>query len=271
MPEIYVDENGYIMNWLVLGPFEGKDNSEMMREKFINEEDALPQEMTVEGGRVWRKINGTPLDFKSLWDRSYASFYLYFPRKRDVYLLVGSDDSLVLWLDGKEIWKNPAVRPLIPDSDRIPLALTEGWHRLLFKITQLMGEWGLSARLVDEDGNPIEDIRYSLTPPEGGLKAINPLGWSGEGNPRGGKELAFDRDIATRWSSNRAMEPDMFYILDIGREEEISQLVLDSRLSPGDYPRGCRVEVSLDKIHWQKVGELMRGKWRGDSGKASWG
>jgi len=260
MPEIYVDESGYIMSWLVLGPFMGRDNEEMMREKFIDEEKAIPQELTVGGGRVWRRIVGAPLDFKSLWDKSpataYAGLYLYSPKERDAYLSLGSDDSVVLWLDGKEVWRNSVVRPLIPDSDKIPLHLAMGWHRLLFKVTQEGGEWGLSARFLDGEGNPIEDLNYSLVPPEGGSQGIRPTGWLGEAEPKGGEELAFDRDINTRWSSNRAMEPGMYYILDMGREEEISQLILDAHPSPGDYPRGCRMELSLDKLNWQKVAEL---------------
>lgn len=260
MPELYVDEKGYIMNWLVLGPFEGRDNMEMMGEKFIKEEEAIPQRMTVCGGRVWRKIEESPLNFKEIWDKSYstayAGFYLFSPKSRDVYLLVGSDDSLVIWLDGKEVWRNPAVRPLIPDADKIPIRLEEGWHRLLFKVTQLTGEWGLCARIVDEKGSPIEDLRYSLIPPDGGVKEIIPSGWLGQANPKGGEEFAFDRDRSTRWSSNRPMEQGMFFLLDLGRENEISQIVLDSGPSPGDYPRGCRVEVSLDNINWKTVAEL---------------
>jgi hypothetical protein len=50
LPEIYVDENGYIMSWLVLGPFEGNDNLKMMSERYIDEEGIYPQEMTVAGG-----------------------------------------------------------------------------------------------------------------------------------------------------------------------------------------------------------------------------
>lgn len=272
MPELFVDENGYIMSWLVLGPFEGKGNMEMLNARFINEETATPQEMTVSGGRVWRRIMGSPLNFKAIWDKSYATayagIYLYTPKPRDAYLLVGSDDSCVVWLDGKEIWRNPSVRPLIPDSDKIPLHLEAGWHRLLFKVTQLTGEWGLCARVVDENNNPIEDLRYSLTPPEGGLREIKPSGWLGEANPKGGEDMAFDRDINTRWSSNRPMEPGMYFLLDMGKEEEIRQIVLDYRPSPGDYPRGCRVEVSLDKLNWQKVaefdaGEVERRQWKG--------
>ncbi|MBC7329766.1 discoidin domain-containing protein [bacterium] len=260
LPDIYVDENGYIMSWLVLGPFEGKDNLEMLIERYIDEEGIYPQEMTVASGRVWRKVIDSPLNFKSLWNKNYAigyaGIYLYSPKEREAYLHVGSDDSVMIWLDGKLIWRNPAVRPLTLDSDKIAIKLSKGWHRLLFKVTQLSGEWGLSARIVDGDGNPLEDIRYSLILPEGGLREIKPFGWVGEAEPKGSEEFAFDRDVRTRWSSNKAMEPGMFYILDLGREEEISMMVLDSSLSPGDYPRGLRVEVSLDKKIWQKIAEI---------------
>ena len=157
---------------------------------------------------------------------------------------------------------------MILDSDKIAIKLSRGWHRLLFKVTQLSGEWGLSARIVDGEGNPIEDLRYSLIPWEGRFKGIAPYGWMGEAEPKGGEGFAFDRDIRTRWSSNRPMEPGMFYILDLGREEEISQIVLDSSFSPGDYPRGLRVEISLDKNGWHKIEEMdaeevERRQWEG--------
>lgn len=254
-PEVFTDEEGFICNWLVLGPFQGG-----LADKLIEEEGVRHQEMMVSGGRVWRKVFANPLDFTSLFGKiskacAYAGIYVYSPRDVDVVLLLGSDDGIAVWLDGEEVWRNPAVRPLQADVDKVPLKLSKGWHSLFLKVSQETGEWGLCARLVDEEGQVLKDLRYSLLPPDG-VKGPTPYGWTAKAEPGGNEALAFDRDPSTRWTSGRPMRSGMYYLLDMGKEEEISQVILDFAQSPGDYPRGCRVEVSSDGREWRIVSEL---------------
>jgi 4-amino-4-deoxy-L-arabinose transferase-like glycosyltransferase len=76
--------------------------------------------------------------------------------------------------------------------------------------------------------------------------------------------LAFDRDVATRWTSLRPQRPGMWFRADLGTEQEISELTFLPRYA-SDMPRGLRVEASLDGARWTKVSEA-RGYW----GPCSW-
>ena len=68
-------------------------------------------------------------------------------------------------------------------------------------------------------------------------------------NP-GGTRFAFDNDPTTRWSTNTPMRPGMWFVIDLGKEKLIKKIILDTRRSPGDYPRGSEVYVSFDGKTW---------------------
>jgi hypothetical protein len=39
--------------------------------------------------------------------------------------------------------------------------LKRGWNTLLFKVTQGSKDWAVAARLLNEDGKPMDDLKYS--------------------------------------------------------------------------------------------------------------
>ena len=63
---------------------------------------------------------------------------------------------------------------------------------------------------------------------------------------------AFDNDPNTRWDTGTSMKAGMWFQLDLGEECTVSRIVLDTRKSPGDFPRGCEVYASLDGEEWGK-------------------
>ena len=63
---------------------------------------------------------------------------------------------------------------------------------------------------------------------------------------------AFDGDSGTRWTTGEPMRPGMWFMVDMGLEQKISRIILDTRGSSGDYPRGCEVYVSFDGKSWGK-------------------
>jgi len=65
-------------------------------------------------------------------------------------------------------------------------------------------------------------------------------------------KFAFDGNPATRWTTNTPMRPGMWFVLDLGVEQAIKKIVLDTRNSRGDYPRGSEVYVSFDGKSWGK-------------------
>ena len=63
---------------------------------------------------------------------------------------------------------------------------------------------------------------------------------------------AIDGDEATRWSSNKAQAPGMWFQIELPAETEVAGVVLDCSKSANDYPRGYKVELSNDGSTWDK-------------------
>jgi tetratricopeptide (TPR) repeat protein len=78
---------------------------------------------------------------------AYALAYVYSTTEQEVALLMGSDDGMRLWLNGKLVHENPAMRPAAPDQDRVPAKLRRGWNTLLTKVVNDTGPHGLFLRL----------------------------------------------------------------------------------------------------------------------------
>lgn len=66
---------------------------------------------------------------------------------------------------------------------------------------------------------------------------------------------AIDGDPRTRWNSEFQQAGDSF-ILDMGKVHEVGGLSLKLGPSLFDYPRGCRVDVSVDGNNWMPAAEL---------------
>jgi|GEM_PF-70224 len=65
-------------------------------------------------------------------------------------------------------------------------------------------------------------------------------------------QFAIDGNLRTRYTTGRYMEPGMWFKIDLKEEYQLERLVLDTRSSPGDYPRGYRITVSQDDQIWSE-------------------
>ncbi len=68
-------------------------------------------------------------------------------------------------------------------------------------------------------------------------------------------QQALDNNPATRWSTVSPQQPGMWFELDLGQAQTISQVQLDNGSSPMDYPRGYVMKVSSDRQKWEVVGQ----------------
>src|SRR3984893_3192804 len=59
-----------------------------------------------------------------------------------------------------------------------------------------------------------------------------------------------DDDATTRWSTGTGQQPGQYLQVALGRLEHVSQVVLDTGVSTGDYPRGYALFVSQDGQAW---------------------
>lgn len=74
---------------------------------------------------------------------SYAFFRLESPRKQQAMLLVGSDDGIRVWHNGRLVHSNDISRAALPLQDIVYLDLDPGSNDLLFRVRNVSGESGL--------------------------------------------------------------------------------------------------------------------------------
>ncbi|WP_367871319.1 discoidin domain-containing protein [Luteolibacter sp. Populi] len=63
---------------------------------------------------------------------------------------------------------------------------------------------------------------------------------------------AIDGSSESRYSSNKFMEPGMWFQIELDTETPVTGLVLDTSTSANDYPRGYEVAVSKDGREWSQ-------------------
>jgi hypothetical protein len=155
----------YIPEWYVIGPFPNVRNDSLQRlglDTPYGPEREIRLDATYEGvngQRVsWAQKQTPPKGRFDLYDFDpyemvvvYALTYVYSPRAATVPLLLGSDDGVKVFLNGKEIHRFLAVRVAAPDQDRISLTLKEGWNALLLKIENNYGGYNFYARVIDRE------------------------------------------------------------------------------------------------------------------------
>lgn len=94
---------------------------------------------------------------------------------------------------------------------------------------------------------------------------ISTDGWtsdSGHGQdpyaPSTSAGASYDNNPDSRWSTNAPMQPADWMMIDMHKVHKLTRLVLDSTVSPNDFPRGCTVLISVDGSNWVKTAELTQ-------------
>ena len=150
----------FIRDWVVCGPF---------RQAGVTGATAvfdIPFGPEKPGARLeWNNV--PPSDHVNLAARfpgqdncaAYLRTRIIAPEQSNALLLIGSDDGVKAWLNGKVVHGNNVDRGEVADQDTAPIVLNKGPNELLLKITQGGGGWGACARIVDTDFKPISGLR----------------------------------------------------------------------------------------------------------------
>ena len=93
---------------------------------------------------------------------AYAAGTLHVARAGRFHFLVGADDGLRLFVDGKPVLTRDESRPMRDDDDLVPVQLTAGDHAVVLKLHQRDGAWAFRLRVVDAE----------LAPPPGTYLAL---------------------------------------------------------------------------------------------------
>lgn len=155
---------GFITNWHLIGPFAGR---EMLRAKDVITPDVVDvNAQVVFEGKTYKWMpyrlenpNGIVDLLQAVARQSECGAYAYAEvicdEEREAILSVGSDDDIIIWLNGEIVHKNFVSRPCAPDQDKVNVKLRAGVNRILCKVLNGGGDWGFSVRITDPNGNPI--------------------------------------------------------------------------------------------------------------------
>jgi hypothetical protein len=182
------DADGYIRNWLLLDPVKLTENiadHTEDQEKPVFAKDWVKSDHNPKAGDKlkadgkeypWsaKESSDSIVDFTQIFadkDHDQCIFlgvaYIVADKDiDDVKLSIGSDDSSVWKLNGKEVIRIYAGRDCEKDTDKSPsLTLKKGVNVVEFAVTQGDGPTAAVARFVDKDDKPVKDVTISLAPP----------------------------------------------------------------------------------------------------------
>jgi hypothetical protein len=69
---------------------------------------------------------------------------------------MGSDDSIVVWVNGKKAHEMKASRGLTIDQDNVNVRLLQGKNRVLVKVLNGNSGWAFCLRVTDRQGAPLK-------------------------------------------------------------------------------------------------------------------
>ena len=138
--------------WWLIGPFE---NRRLNQSHPVEQKIDLKATYQGKSGPVrWRPVvipAGKEFNLKRLFRQSdFCACYLYqqveVKKAARLHLSLGSDDGIVLWLNGKRLLYRDVERPVGPGQEQVTLPLQPGKNHLLVKIGNVRGEWGFYYR-----------------------------------------------------------------------------------------------------------------------------
>ncbi|MDA1191634.1 MAG: serine hydrolase [Candidatus Poribacteria bacterium] len=196
-----LDGGVYLKRWLVLAPlpiFEGEpDANDEATQLAAFERDYL-SEVGGETGVApkagdtvkvgdheysWALVESAT-DFVDLFahtnETEFAVAYAYaevqLDAATDTILGVGSDDAVVVWLNGEQIHRNWTGRAPGPDQDIVPARFSSGKNTLLLKVQNGILGWGFYFRPLD--GKALEEP-FLLAAQRGDLKSVKAMADAG--------------------------------------------------------------------------------------------
>jgi len=160
------NDGDFIQDWALLEAVSFGDKPGAMRKAFDNEAvniNTLWQ--SVENGQVniddshlaWNNISSKTaiIDLaehiaKEEYVYTYATTQIQAEMSKSVYLGVGSDDAIKIWLNGELIHEKFAARAVGIDQDLVPVKLVKGENNLVVKVVNGTLGWGFSVHTVSK-------------------------------------------------------------------------------------------------------------------------
>ena len=180
----WMDEQGFINNWLIVGPFPNPGerpnhpgfNIDYLK-SYGGELNYVPtnnMEVKKDDGTVlkWQQcksttpeINFFSVDFLKLEPQQenilcYCACWIESDADKDVEMRIGSDDGYKLWLNHKLVSEQDVYRAMEMDQETHKVKLNKGLNLVLLKVTQDYGEFQFELRVVGSDGKAVPGVKF---------------------------------------------------------------------------------------------------------------
>jgi HEAT repeat protein len=158
-------EAGFVTHWWIVGPFPNLRDE--MWDRAYQPEERVDLDMPVKAGGDalhWKPFRTTDPEGIVDLERAVASrpevgAYAYaeiiVPAEQDVQLQIGSDDSIVVWVNGDRVHANRTGRGLAVDQDQAEARLKAGTNRVLVKVLNNVHAWAFCLRVTTPGGEPL--------------------------------------------------------------------------------------------------------------------
>lgn len=154
--------------WMVIAPF---DNTNGFQKRYPPERK-INLHKTYNDRKIkltWQHPNDGfdegYINFKQIyqkynWSVAYGVIYVKSPNRREAQIRMGTNDSVKLWLNDKEVWRMNIGRDAVFDSDIANVVLEPGLNKILIKVCNRINEWGFYFRVTDKSGEGFGDIEF---------------------------------------------------------------------------------------------------------------
>jgi hypothetical protein len=160
--------DGYIRSWWLIGGFPQKGLQDDVlpggEARFVLPPDGSGAQLIQSASR---KIDLASYIQPHENNVAYAFVWVESPAAREALLGMNSDDGIVVWLNGQEVWRNKVAR-YVPDDTRdmdLPkVVLKQGLNALLVKVDQGFGDWAFKLRVLNPNGSVMRDVTLRTRP-----------------------------------------------------------------------------------------------------------
>lgn len=166
---------GFIQNWFVIGPFDNNGKTGFDREYPPETEIKISSEYQGKDRKVkWRHMNiASPSGFVDLEaifrpNENTCSYLLTFVKsnkKREATFRMGHDDAIKIWVNNSLVFSNNNYHAARFDQSHAKVLLNKGWNKILIKLCQKQGKWGLFFRITSPNGSRISRLKVRANLP----------------------------------------------------------------------------------------------------------
>jgi cysteine-rich repeat protein len=175
--DLSVDDAGFVRDWLLAGPFIEHETTDTCRpsdDQILGDDAAAAPELgdLAGEGRHWfaffgpgARVNFLDVMAGPTAREVYAVTWIHSETTQTAVAALGPDDGARVWLNGLEIGDISGCQGTNVDQFKWEVELLEGWNRILVKVRDQGGGWGMYFRfLTPDESTALVDLGVSLSP-----------------------------------------------------------------------------------------------------------